>query len=490
MSKRLTTILSALSIFTLLAIDASADTIIIPPIETGMEVTEMGEGIRYSMKLEYALHNHKNQLVEGSYSLVLPVPSSSEYQHVSITGVKGLTVQRIGRDKYGNCVVISELSPLSEYPDYVTIDLQIYKHPVKLSIPPSYFYETQIDHITVDSILEDTSLRNHIADLFFEIDTDLSFEDFLQVVDLFTTDTNETAEGFETIYDESIQEFFPIDRRDYLSKAIDFIAILAENGIAGRIARGWSFPPDVDTFREDFLVHVFLPDHGMLVFDRKLDLFSDEYYFIEFFYSLSHGLDFSSSGYVGMTSNGYIHIVNEPIYMSCGTYSSSRGAADNRFSEQFYEMEGYDWGKRLSSDFIRQNVNITSLIFRTVYKTTPDKQYFDQPVEYRVKDIVLSKKLDSQYDPIELSGTYVPGEKVYATIMFRGSGFEKHLVVRWIAPGGDIFHEVVDDVKTTWTSYFSTLRTHQTMEKGLWTVEVEVNGALEMRKQFELKTSP
>ena len=466
---------------------AFADSFDIPAIETGLEMAEMGPSVQYSMKIEYALHNHKNRLDAERYALVIPIPSSTEYQRTTVESTEGFITKTVGRDKFGNCVLISYPRNLDDYPDYVSVDLGIEKTPLQFAVPESYYYETAVYTGTIDTLLKDVLQDPSDSEIRVSIAENADFKALVAAVDAFKTMVNGAGEGFSKYYDQSIRDFYPVDRTIYLKKAGDFLSALSEHGYAGRIARGWSFPPAVDTFREDFLVQVFLPDHGMAVFDRKLDLFADEYHFVEFHYTLTKSLDFTSAGYLGMTSGGRLHVFEERIYMSCGANESPAGEPEKRFSEQYYEMTGSEWGSLDFEDFIPSGITVDVPEFRTVWRMSQEKQHYDRPVEYRVRDIILSKKLDSEYDPLDISGEYAPGEKIYATIMFRGSGYEKHLIIRWISPSGSLFHTNEKDVKTTWTSYFNSLRLNENMEKGIWTVEAEVNGALEMRRQFELK---
>ena len=463
-----------------------SESFVIPSIHSGLEITSIGNSVTYRMDLEYGLFNHKKALENGDYALLLPIPSSSEYQKVTVLNTNGFVVQEVLRDETGNCILLSEPMARKGLPDFVRVGLEIEKQPIKMSIPPSYYYEMRVDPDIIDSILNSDELLSRLPDLSFEVDADIDFSGLLQVAETFQLDTDEIGEKFEKIYNTDIQEFFPVDRGVYLQKAVDFLAVLAENGIGGRIARGFSFPPDIDTYREDFVVQVFLPEHGMLVFDRKLELFSDEYHFIEVFYTLSEARDFTYCGYVGLASGNILHVLEEPIYLSCGI-SDEQHPLDLRLKDLSYKMRGFQWGERIYDEMVHADRTIKTQLFRTTFKMSDEKKYFDVPIQYRVADIIFSKKLDGQYDPIEISNTYTTDDKVYATIQFKGSGYEKQLVVRWRSPSGDVFHTTEDNVKTTWTSYFNAIRLNSSMEKGIWTVEIVLNGALEMRKQFELK---
>ena len=477
-----------IAILLLCTSSAGADEIGIPAIESGLEITPIASSTSFALTLEYSLQRHKAQLEPGEYRVTLPIPSSDESQRVTISKVTGFEIGRIARDYHGNSVIVGIPTRLGDLPAYVSVDMIINKQPIKMSIPPNYYYEMAMDGDLFAGILTNESLTSHLPDFSFEMESNIDFNGLHGIVTTYKTDIDEVGDGFERIYDGDIQEFYPVDRFFYLRRAIDLIAVLRENGIAARIAKGWSVPPGLDTYREDFVVQVFLPGHGMMVFDRKLDLFADEYHFISYFYSLAESTSFSSCGYVGMAKNEDVYVIGEPIFMSCGQIIGNQ--PDARYTALSYKMDGYHLGRKNLQDFISQHANVNQESFRTVRKIEQEKRYFDQPVQYRVDDIVFSKRLDSQYDPIDISDRFSPGDKIYATVMFRGSGYEKHVLVRWRSPSGDIFHTSEDDVKKTWRSFFNSIRLSGAMEKGQWTVEVVLNGVLEIRKHFELSASP
>jgi hypothetical protein len=477
------------SILILLAMAAGAVEIEVPANQSGLDVTPLGKAATFRMRIEYGTFALTRSHSESPGTLVLPIPSSSEIQTVRVLTTEGFDISSVSRDRFGNCILISEPLDRSGLPAFVSVDLEIVSLRPKFTIPRTHYYEVAVDPWVAGALLDDPDLQSIERHVRVPVAPDPSFAGVMNAVSAYKAAIDSLTSP--PLYDEAMRPLSPVTRVDFLERAQQFCALLADRGISSRICWGWNFPPGVDTYREDFLVEVLLPGRGAVILDRYLKLFSDYDCFVQSFYGFDPENRLDGAAYVGFVSGGgsgvTVEFPHTGVYVSCGLAETDQAAGRSRFDELVYTIITRERTGVSPDEWIGPAHQLGEAAFRTIRKTRDEKRFFDDPVGYRVRDLVLSAGLDGNYDPVDITAVFEAGYRIYATVYFEGTGYEKQVIVRWKTPTGDIFHTTEDDVNANWTSYFGSIRTNADMERGIWIIEVQVNGALEHRESFELR---
>lgn len=434
----------------------------LPQSSLGLEEVTYGDPVTIKFTAIYDLRGIK-QVLNDPFRLYIPVPSSTQYQNVVISEVLGLEIEDIQRDVWGNTVLKTAEKGSGEYPDSVTVTAIVETAPRSFTLPKGYYYDLEIHEN-------------------LKVEKELRFQSVIEVVKEYRTALSSNSDPLKRIYNKRIDALYPFSREDYLKSAREFSSKYAAQGIKTRYHHGWYFPHKVDRFFRNFRLEI-AASEGFLYFDEKLELYKSPGSEVGMIFSPQEGDE--EPFYLGIEKEGIMLFPKIGLYITGGEVGSTW--SDPRYDNQYDTLQTAGYENRQVEDFIIPGSSINSTEgFVLSRKKSANRMYYENAAPIYVEELVMCEKIEN-YQPVGITSTFTGLGKATAFITFKDQVSEKKMTCTWIMPSGTKYYDFTTDVNRTWGIYYLYLNIIQGMEKGVWTLKIEINGNLEGRVNFTIR---
>lgn len=435
----------------------------LPRESLGLEEVVYGEAIRIKFSALYDIRPIKNGIT-GNVNLYIPIPTATQYQKVVISSVSGFEIEDILRDRWGNTVIKTEKKDAAGFPDSITVTLFVETVPVSFTQPRGYYYDLEVNKALGG-------------------DSEISFAVIQQCVSEYKIEETGTGDPLTRIYSDKIDAFYPFTMTDYLNKAKEFAVRYEDKGVSCRYLYGWYFPHKVDRFFRNFNVEI-AASEGFLLYDEKLDLYKSPGGEVGLIFSPSTGDE--SPFYMGVERDGRVLFPEIRFYVTGGEVGLD-GSIDERYDNNYDPVDTYGYQSISSGEFIIPGSSIKNIEgFLLSRKKGDNRKYYENAEAVYIEDLVMCEKIEN-YQPVGITSTFSGIGKAAAFITFKDRVSEKKMTCTWIMPSGRVYYDFTTDVNKSWGIYYLFLTIIQGMEKGIWTLKVEINGNLEGRINFAIQ---
>ncbi len=460
---------------------------------SGMLVSSFHQTNSYLVKIKYSYSQYREKFPQENYSLIFPIPSSTESQIVIITGIKNFQIKEIVKDKFGNTAVITE--PINdiekkEINKDIEITLNIICNSTKYSFPKNFSYNVVINK-NFNTFLNQPQKNNKKLILIeHKWEKSQSFEEIMQFIKKYKDKINKSKDRLDRIYDEKIIELYPVPRIKYYEKAIDLFALLTKQKINGRILFGWNVPNSIDLISRDFIIEIYLPNKGFMLIDKELNLFINKGSFISAFFQYPDLNDYNKQGYIGVIENDKIIFLNEKISFTAGVLVSKK-TQDSRYDNTIDYKKSFVLKDHAIDQFIIQDSFIhqenNTFVLMKYHSDNNGRIYKIEPVQKYLKDMVLCTTLNN-HKPVNPGLEFYSNKKIYCYFKLNKTNSKKICFVKWIKPDGEIQKSNKFEIPGNWGYYYTNITpSKKGWEKGLWAIEIYLFGKLELRKHFIIK---
>ncbi|MCG8570552.1 MAG: hypothetical protein MJB14_10470, partial [Spirochaetes bacterium] len=320
----------------------------IPADSTSLSISYQSDPIDYEIQIDYSLNELSKKIKNQSVSLLIPLPTSNDFQQTTIIDSGGINIVDFQRDKQGNVVLISEMVRPNNLPKVIRLKLAITTRPGKILLPKQFQPQLKINQPMLDQLLVG---NNEISDNYKKIILDfppqdeLDFNQLMEVIEQFKKLINQNKNHSNRLYADKVMNLYPISNQQYFEAAQSLLHKLAKAKISGRISRGYYIPYDIALFYPDFVIELFIPDQGWLVLDKYLNALNTNGGFVSFFYPvLQDGNNQFISYIAALLENEKVIFLNETNTIRIGIKSSD-GFQDKRFTNVYDEKTVYQENK-------------------------------------------------------------------------------------------------------------------------------------------------
>lgn len=463
--------------------------ITLPRDRTALEAIVTGKPVKYRLTIEYSIT--KKIVAYANHSFLLPIPSSNDFQEVTILETN-FSINKIARDKIGNAVLITDGIPPNILNSYLIVKCEITVFPIKYSIPISYKYEGKINKILLSNVvkakLPDINMMKTKCQNIMDNSIDNMYLKFMDAIEKFKGKFTLGNNNIDKIYDPNIMSLYPIERTQYYLGMLSFIKKIKKHHIYARMGHGWSFPTGIDNIVSSSMVEFFLPDDGMLILNNKLDLFKGNASYINWFYYLPQKERQTNFGYIGIKMANEVISTNGVIWVSGGRLDENNNL--EKIYKNLVKIEMTDiYDSESFSSFILENTELTDAThddnnFVLISKGTSGRIYNEQIFNKYIDKVITCKNVDKG-KPISPQDKFDRYSTIYAFIKYSDRKTKKIMHYKWIKPSGKVIYQKSVEIPAKWGYYYITLNKGKNkLEKGLWRIEITINGKLDYRKEF------
>lgn len=454
----------------------------IPKNSSGMQVAYFDKTCRYRLKLTYSLNSLKDSLKTGEYSFLMAMPESNEFQKVTVIDAN-YRINDIKKDIYGNTVIITEPIYILTT-NFLSTIFEIVVEAAKTKPPKSFLYDMKINErfnteynkginiksdLTIDAKITDKSTFN---------DIDLLIKKYKELV-------NKSDKRLDRIYDEKITNLYPIPRNKYFTHAIDLLTYLSGKKIYGRIIYGYNIPQNVEIIAKDFLIEINFLNKYYLTFDKYLNLFTNKGYFISLFSINPAEAVYDNSNYIAVIKNENVIFFKEDYQITAGCIDEK--TVDARYNNLFDKKSTIAKVQSSLKDFIINESSVKSENFVLIKASENARIYDIKPVQKFSKELFLCEDIEKS-EPKNPKDVFINTDSINAFIRCRSTQTNKTGYVRWIKPDGDVYAVQKFDFPGAWGYYYTKIVPNKSgWEKGIWTIELNIYGKLEIREHFQIK---
>lgn len=435
---------------------------------SGLDVVKDKNYRIYNLKLELSIEN-----LPLNSELSIPVAGSTDFNEITLTGVKHFTIENINYDALGNPVIIG--IPSKENPVF-SFEIKSFSgtstlstiYDYKLDISQSWhdrhkaFYKKQFNY-------KEVSYNN-----------DEVYKMLKKLIDDYKTSYNSSSYAHRRLYEKKAMQLYPFTRAMYYAAAKQFIEFAAEHGFTTRVVHGWRFPEGIDNYYRDFLVEIMTNDGKTFTFDYKLDDYKMKSNFVRWINDAYENELFSSFQVVYSVGgvNGFVTIVpqsenNGHIF----EVLSDSGRAYIPEKESFSTIEYI-----VETPLFDENNEPFSV------KKRLEKQMRETDAQPdHIKEAVLCVNVING-KPVTVKERFSNMTKFHAFIRFNSAPASRTLKYEWIKPSGEVFHSKPVSIAGNWSYYYISFNSgNYAMEKGTWLLKLSVNSKVEFYIPFVLE---
>jgi hypothetical protein len=386
---------------------------------------------------------------------VVPLPPASEFQRVRDVRITGSEVLGFGLDRYGNSVVVLAAS------EEMRLGFTVTTRALRTTLPGDYSYRSEPHPDLAASFA-------YTGDIDFRSLPGLREE----IAAIARQEAPETfAGGF---FDPAFLELYPVsDEAFYLVHGAALARTGEEVGIVGRFANGIIVPRGGDYFLPDFRLEYYVPGRGVSSLQKSLAPLAAGGGFIALASSFENRY---------WASYALLDSADDPPRFLRGTVRITVARPDADPLPLIFDTPL--WYPGWSADgflVTKTDEAVPAFVARS------ERSYRDETADLVIEEVILAQDYQSG-QAVGVKETFGEFDKVTAILRMKEPGPDRNFECRWVLPDGRTFYTWQYVPGATWRSFYTNINGNRNkLEKGLWRLEISVNGVLDYRRHFEVR---
>ncbi len=445
------------------------------PSSTGLEMTSPDYNLENRLSWIFSTENIKTMFGDSPIRLVIPVAVSNELQKLDKLSVSsGISADKFAVDYYGNVYLVCRSVSAGKLPDTVTVEMTVSTNLSFLYAPKDYYYPVNISSGLLSAVFSGT-----------DTGTQAEINEILKIIDNFRDSKNGDSENELTqIYNAESSFNYLNDNSTFLKHAAELSVELRKAGCGARISTGFYMPEVLDTLFPGYMLEVFIPGRAVLLLDRKLEIFNNSANFIKL---ISGNTSFKPVPFIGVFAGNEFYRPEGTLYLESSVLNSEKNKNERRKNIIYLK---YNSGQKSVFDASLYFAGFADSYYSLFPLYAADKNqkiFYNKAFADLVENVSLSLTPDESGNPADESPVYSAGDKIYSTVYFKDSAYEKKLTMTWKDPSGEVFYSKDNEVNRSWRSYYRIFTVNERTRKGTWILEIYLNGNLEARREFTVK---